>query len=77
MILLLSSRALFLTSDLVLFFHFSANALRRTTDAERKLEEAKAKMKEGKRAAFQRKLEMIEAGESEEDEFPPKDSSLH
>ena len=47
------------------------------SDAERKLEEAKAKMKEGKRAAFQRKLEMIEAGESEEDEFPPKDSSLH
>ena len=47
------------------------------SDAERKLEEAKAKMKEGKRAAFQRKLEMIEAGESEEDEFPPKASGLN
>ena len=47
------------------------------SDAERKLEEAKAKMKEGKRAAFQRKLEMIEAGESEEDEFLPKASGLN
>ncbi|MNW06068.1 hypothetical protein D3C71_2024140 [compost metagenome] len=47
------------------------------SDAERKLQEAKEKMKEGKRAAFQRKLEIIEAGESEEDEFPPKDSGLH
>lgn len=45
--------------------------------AEQKLLEAKAKMKEGKRAAFQRKLEIIEAGESEEDEFPPKVSSLN
>ncbi|MNE35479.1 hypothetical protein D3C80_1292400 [compost metagenome] len=45
--------------------------------SEQKLLEAKAKMKEGKRAAFQRKLEIIEAGESEEDEFPPKDSGLH
>lgn len=45
--------------------------------SEQKLLEAKAKMKEGKRAAFQRKLEIIEAGESEEDEFPPKVSSLN
>ncbi|OTG93605.1 hypothetical protein B9T24_14135 [Acinetobacter sp. ANC 4654] len=37
------------------------------SDAERKLEEAKAKMKEGKRAAFQRKLEIIEAGEVDDD----------
>jgi hypothetical protein len=34
-------------------------------------------MKEGKRAAFQRKLEMIEAGESEKDEFLPKASGLN
>ena len=37
-------------------------------DSERKLLEAKEKMRQGKRAAFQRKLEMIEAGESEEEE---------
>ena len=37
-------------------------------DSEKKLLEAKEKMKQGKRAAFQRKLEMIEAGEPEEDE---------
>ena len=37
------------------------------SDAERKLQEAKEKMKEGKRAAFQRKLEIIEAGEVDDD----------
>jgi len=31
-------------------------------DSEKKLLEAKEKMKQGKRAAFQRKLEMVEAG---------------
>lgn len=35
--------------------------------SEQKLLEAKAKMKEGKRAAFQRKLEIIEAGEVDDD----------
>ena len=35
--------------------------------AEQKLLEAKEKMKEAKRAAFQRKLEMIEAGEVDDD----------
>ena len=37
------------------------------SEAERKLEEARAKMKAGKRAAFQRKLEIIEAGEVDDD----------
>jgi len=37
-------------------------------DSEKKLLEAKERMKQGKRAAFQRKLEMIEAGEPEEDD---------
>jgi hypothetical protein len=42
-------------------------------DSERKLLEAKEKMKQGKRAAFQRKLEMIEAGELEDGEIKEND----
>jgi hypothetical protein len=64
------SEALFWGFELEDLKDLSEVQARRTavvSDAERKLEEAKAKMKEGKRAAFQRKLEIIEAGEVDDD----------
>ena len=64
------SEALFWGFELEDLKDLSEVQARRTavvSDAERKLQEAKEKMKEGKRAAFQRKLEIIEAGEVDDD----------
>ena len=64
------SEALFWGFELEDLKDLSEVQARRTavvSDAERKLQEAKEKMKEGKRLAFKRKIEMIEAGEVDDD----------